>query len=78
MVTLFFLQVTYISGCTGLLSAGNNTVYCPSETGKGLLQKRGMDGSLPLDIFVLVFFYSDVSNYRPYRHNTSGKTGMSD
>ncbi|KHJ80256.1 hypothetical protein OESDEN_20072 [Oesophagostomum dentatum] len=27
-------DVTYIKGCTGLLSAGNNTVYCPSETGK--------------------------------------------
>ncbi|EPB68867.1 ABC transporter, ATP-binding protein [Ancylostoma ceylanicum] len=27
-------DVTYIRGCTGLLSAGNNTVYCPSETGK--------------------------------------------
>ncbi|VDM76960.1 unnamed protein product [Strongylus vulgaris] len=31
-------EVTYIKGCTGLLSAGNNTVYCPSETGLVFIQ----------------------------------------
>ncbi|EYC40677.1 hypothetical protein Y032_0601g500 [Ancylostoma ceylanicum] len=54
-------DVTYIRGCTGLLSAGNNTVYCPSETGKGLLLKRGMDGSLILCILLLIFF---IAMYR--------------
>ncbi|KAK5980943.1 hypothetical protein GCK32_007144 [Trichostrongylus colubriformis] len=55
--TIFsIVNITYIKGCTGLLSHGNNTVYCPSETGKGLLKKRGMDGSLVLDIFLLIFF----------------------
>ncbi|VDO99650.1 unnamed protein product [Heligmosomoides polygyrus] len=29
-------DITYIKGCTGLLSHGNNTVYCPSETGQGV------------------------------------------
>ncbi|VDL67990.1 unnamed protein product [Nippostrongylus brasiliensis] len=50
------LQITYIKGCTGLLYSGNNTVYCPSETGKGLLRKRGMDGSLVVNMVLLVFF----------------------
>ncbi|KAK6738176.1 hypothetical protein RB195_020343 [Necator americanus] len=49
-------DVTYIRGCTGLLSTGNNTVYCPSETGKGLLRKRGMEGPLILNILLLIFF----------------------
>ncbi|PIO67745.1 hypothetical protein TELCIR_10496 [Teladorsagia circumcincta] len=34
-VRLLQVVITYIKGCTGLLSHGNNTVYCPSETGKG-------------------------------------------
>ncbi|KAK6011312.1 hypothetical protein OSTOST_23609, partial [Ostertagia ostertagi] len=33
-------DITYIKGCTGLLSHGNNTVYCPSETGKVSLALR--------------------------------------
>ncbi|WKX95292.1 hypothetical protein Q1695_012052 [Nippostrongylus brasiliensis] len=49
-------DITYIKGCTGLLYSGNNTVYCPSETGKGLLRKRGMDGSLVVNMVLLVFF----------------------
>ncbi|KAK6038159.1 hypothetical protein COOONC_24337 [Cooperia oncophora] len=48
--------ITYIKGCTGLLSHGNNTVYCPSETGLGLLHKRGMEGSLIVNMLLLIFF----------------------
>ncbi|KAK6054970.1 hypothetical protein COOONC_07525 [Cooperia oncophora] len=49
-------EITYIKGCTGLLSHGNNTVYCPSETGLGLLHKRGMEGSLIVNMLLLIFF----------------------
>lgn len=49
-------DITYIKGCTGLLSHGNNTVYCPSETGQGLLEKRGMDGSILTNMLLLLFF----------------------
>ncbi|CAI4226905.1 unnamed protein product [Auanema sp. JU1783] len=49
-------EITHIEGCTGLLSQGNNTVFCPGENGEDILYRRGMDGEIAPNLLLLTLF----------------------